>query len=76
MTIQVLIIKFCDFIALIDDICLLSIFSLQIFEKYPQNIPPHIYQPIANDLEKIPMVVNLYYNNKAKKSELEARKQT
>lgn len=57
-----LIIKYTDFIILLDDIRVLSNLSIKIFHKYPKNIPNEIYQPISEDLSYAKEIFTLHFD--------------
>jgi len=61
-----LIIKYTDFIILLDDIRVLSNLSFQIFHNYPKNIPRDIYEPISKDLSFAKGLVNLHFDKSDK----------
>ncbi|NHJ46891.1 MAG: hypothetical protein FK733_03805 [Asgard group archaeon] len=61
-----LLIKYIDFVSNLDDIRILSNLSYQIFDKYPQNIPLHIYEPIDYDLSFARDIVKLQYTDESK----------
>ena len=58
--------KYLDFISNLDDMRILSNLSHQIFDKYPQNIPLHIYEPIDYDLSFARDIVKLQYADESK----------
>ena len=51
MTIENLITKYSDFIVLINDTRIVSNLSIQVFDRYPENIPHKIYKPIKDSLD-------------------------
>jgi len=64
MSLLDLITKYTDFIAILDDIPILSNLSFQTFHEYPKNIPKEIYEPISQDLSFAQNILNLYFEYK------------
>jgi len=74
MSLDDLLIHYSDFISSINDIYILSKLSLQVFDKYPKNIPKDIYQPIADDLAYSKEVIDLIFADEFEKNQAKITK--